>query len=104
MPCTLATASANAADAPKNVATSLAVSASATPVPTAGAAAVAPTAPPVLCTTSRYSFSRSRTSCSGVASGFLRRNDSTCAWIVDDGMVTALASAASTMPAISAPR
>ena len=104
MPCTRRTASANAADAPKNVATSLAVRARATPVPTAGAAAAAPTAPPVLCTTRRYSFSSSRTICSGVASGLLRRSESTCAWMVDDGMVTALARAASTMPGISAPR
>ena len=101
-----ATASENAADAPKNVATSLAVSTSATPVPTAGAAAVAPTAPPVLCTTSRYSFSSSRISCSGVASGLRLRSAATCAWMVVDGMVTDLSSAASTRSRhrLSAPR
>ncbi len=95
MPCTSATASANAAEEAKNVATSLDVSAIPTPVPTAGKAAAAPTAPPAVWMTSRYSRSRIRTICAGLASGLRRRTESTCARMTCDGIVTALSSAAS---------
>ena len=69
MPWTSATASASSAEASRKNSDSPATAESAAMVPTPGKAAVAPTAPPLLVTVTRYCFSRRRMICSGVSSG-----------------------------------